>query len=117
MFKSERRKYNRLPVKFAISCRKVGSTAQKSHKGSTVNVSPGGLYFEIPAGIFKPGDLLKVEISIPPTTGILESGGRIAALAGVLRTHNIYDTKTKTSSPTGRYGIASQFSQPPKLCT
>lgn len=116
MFSLEKRKYNRLPIKLALSCHKVGSTAEKSHKGTTVNVSPGGLYFETPASTFKPGDLLKVELSIPPTTGILEFGGRIAGFARVLRTHNIHDSHTATSLSYDRYGIALQFYQSPKLC-
>ena len=116
MFKSERRKYKRLPIKLALSCHKVSSAVEKSQKCSTVNVSPGGLYFESTAGTFKPGDMLKIELSIPPTTGILEFGGRIAGSAKVLRTDSAHNSHTERNLSSNRYGIALQFCQSPKLC-
>ena len=112
MSRSEKRKYRRLPMKLDLSCRKAGSPAEKSYTGYTVNVSPGGLYFETETETFKPGNLLKVELSIPPTVGLLESGGRFSGFARVLRTYN-----TCESPPCGRYGIAVKFSQSLKLRT
>jgi len=106
MDRSEKRRHKRLGAQYNISCRKVGSTANKSYDGHTVNVSPGGLYFETATGTFKQGNLLKVELSIPPTSGLLEFGGKIAGFAKVLR----------TDSTSGRYGVALQFCRPPKLC-
>ena len=116
MDRFERRKYKRLPIKLALSCCKVGSAAEEFHRGCTINVSPGGLYFATPAGIFKPGKLLKIELSIPPTAGVLEFGGRISGFADVLRTHNICDPLTDVNLPSARYGVALKFCQPPKLC-
>jgi hypothetical protein len=95
MKRSEKRKFELLPVTLDLSCRKVSSTAEKSHAGCTVNVSPGGLYFETTNDVFKPGNLLKVELSIPPTTGLLEFGGRISGFGRVLRTCNIFDSRSK----------------------
>lgn len=112
MNSSEKRKFKRLPITLGLSCRKVGSTAEKLHKGCTVNVSPGGLYFETADDAFMPGNLLKVELSIPPTAGLLEFGGKIAAFAKVLRTSNLSDTLSSN-----KYGVALQFCQSPKLCT
>ena len=113
----EKRKYKRLPIKLDLSCRKVGSTGEKFHTGCTVNVSPGGLYFETAADVFKPGNLLKVELSIPPTAGLLEFGGSIAGLGKVLRIHTICDSRTDTNLLSARSGIALEFCQSPKLCT
>jgi len=76
-----------------------------SYSGYTLNVSTGGLYFETEAGIFEQGNLLKVELDIPPTSGLLEFGGKIAGFARVLR----------TDSASGKYGVALQFCRPPKL--
>lgn len=109
---SEKRKFKRLPIKFGLSCRKVGSTTEKLYKSYTVNISPGGLYFETAENAFTPGNLLKVELSIPPTAGLLEFGGKIAAFAKVLRTSNLSDTLSSN-----KYGVALQFCQSPKLCT
>jgi len=123
MDSSEKRKFKRLPITLGLSCRlvgakcpaaarKVGSTAEKLYKGCTVNVSPGGLYFETADEAFMPGNLLKVELSIPPTAGLLEFGGKIAAFAKVLRTSNLSDALSSN-----KYGVALQFCRSPKLCT
>ena len=108
MDRPEKRQHRRLGAQYNISCRKVGSTADTSYDGFTVNVSPGGVYFETETETetFMPGNLLTVELSIPPTSGLLEFGGKIAGFAKVLR----------TDSASGRYGVALQFCHPPKLC-
>ena len=113
---AERRKYKRLGARFDISCRKVGSTEEKSYRGYTVNVSPGGLYFQTAVGAFKPGNLLEVKLSIPPAVGILEFGGRISAFARVLRTDSIDVSPARTNLSSAEYGVALQFCCPPKLC-
>jgi hypothetical protein len=114
MENTERRKYKRLGAKFDLSFREVGSSAEQSHIGCTVNVSPGGLYFETDSALFKPGNLLEVELSIPPKKGILEFGGRISGFARILRTSGISGTEADLSS--GKFGIAAQFCRSPKLC-
>jgi hypothetical protein len=117
MRRSEKRKYKRLPIKLDLSCRKAGSAAGKLYTGSTVNVSPGGLYFETAADTFKPGSLLEIKLSIPPTAGLLEFGGRISTLARVLRANNICDSHKDSNLSPDRYGVALEFCRPPKLCT
>jgi len=116
MGRPERRKYKRLPITLALSSVKVGLAGEKSHKGYTVNVSPSGLYFETPDGIFKCGNLLRIELSILPTTGVLEFGGRLSGFASVLRTDNIRNSRTSNDLSSTRYGIAVEFCQPLKLC-
>ena len=115
MGESDKRKYKRLPIKLDLSYRKVDSTAKKSHAGCTVNVSPGGLYFETAADVFKLGSLLKVELSIPPTSGLLEFGGSISGLGKVLRAHTISGSYTDTELPSVRSGVALEFCQPLKF--
>ena len=108
MDRPEKRRHRRLGAQYNISCRKAGSTEHTSYDGHTVNVSPGGLYFqtETETETFMPGNVLTVELSIPPTPGLLEFGGKIAGFAKVLR----------TDSASGKYGVALQFCRPPKLC-
>ena len=113
---AERRKYKRLGTKFDISCRKVGSTEEKSYRGRTMNVSPGGLYFETAVGVFEPGNLLELKLSVLPTAGILEFGGRISGFARVLRTDNIHVSPAGTGLSSARYGVALQFCRSPRLC-
>ena len=114
---SEKRKYQRLPIGLDLSCRKIGSAQEKCHTGRTINASPGGLYFQTPTGEFKPGNLLSVELSIPPTTGLLEYGGRISGLARVLRADDIRQLQADVSLSSGRYGVALEFCHPPRLST
>lgn len=112
---SDKRKYKRLTIKLDLSYRKADSNAKKSHAGCTMNVSPGGLYFETAADVFKLGSLLKVELSIPPTSGLLEFGGSISGLGKVLRTHTNSGSRTDTELPSVRSGVALEFCQPLKL--
>jgi len=114
---TERRKYKRLGAKFDISCREVGSTTGQSHTGCTVNVGPEGLYFETESATFKPGSLVEIELSIPPRRGLLEFGGKISGFARVLRADNIFESAGGTDLTFGKYGVALQFCQSPKLCT
>ena len=107
MDRSEKRRHKRLEAKYNLSCQKVGPTGSMSYGGHTVNVSTGGLYFETAADTFKQGDLLKVELDIPPTSGLLEFGGKLAGFAKVLR----------TDSASGKHGVAIEFCRPPKLST
>ena len=104
----EKRKFKRLSITLDLSCRKIGSETETLHKGYTTNVSPGGLYFETADDAFTPGNLLKVELSIPPTAGLLEFGGRISGFGRVLR--------AGTESQSGKYGVALEFCRPPRLC-
>lgn len=111
----ERRRHRRLPIKIPLSCSKVGSRGEKARKGLTVNVSPGGLYFQTRTATFKDGSLVRVELSIPPTTGVLELGGTISSFAKVLRTHRIQDSHTSTVLSSSKYGVALEFCQSPKF--
>jgi hypothetical protein len=111
----EKRKYKRLPIKLDLSCLKVDSAGKESHTGSTMNVSPGGLFFETSVDVFKPGHLLSVELLIPATTGLLESDGSISGIGKVLRTHTIRSSRTDNEEPSLRSGVALEFCQPLKL--
>jgi len=116
MISQERRRYDRLSIRLALSCCKVSEAGGKSHRAYTTNISPGGMYFETPASAFRPGDLLRVELFVPPTTGVLESGGRLSGFVSVLRTLNIGDAQGWIKSSSRGYGVAVQFCQRPELC-
>lgn len=113
---NEKRRFKRLAAKFDLSCFKVDATQETLYAGRTVNVSPGGLYFETSADSFTTGNLLRIELSIPPKEGQLDYGGRISAFAKVLRTETI--DRTNIVHPSyNKYGIALEFCRSPKLCT
>lgn len=88
----------------------------KSHNGRTANVGSGGLYFETSADVFEPGELLNVELTLPPTSGLLEFGGKIMGYAHVLRAERLSGDQADTDPPCDRYGVAIQFCRRPKLC-
>lgn len=115
MERTERRRDRRLSRRFDLLCHAAGSTAGKPYDGQTVNVSSGGLYFET-VGTFEPGGLLHVELSIPPTPGLLEFGGRIAGFARVLRTYSIGGSSADEEPSCERYGVAVEFCRPLRLC-
>jgi hypothetical protein len=117
MRRSEKRNYKRLPIKLDLSCRKIDSAADKFYTGCTINVSPGGLYFETATDTFKPDNLVEIKLSIPPTAGLLEFGGRFSAIARILRADSICDSKIDSDLSPDRYGVALEFCRPPKLCT
>jgi hypothetical protein len=105
-----------LPIKLAVSYHKVDDTSGRYYGGYTLNASPGGLYLETPAGALGPGNLLQIELSILPTAGVLEFGGRMTGRARVLRTENVQTLNADAGSPLGSHHIALQFCQRPKLC-
>ena len=116
MGEHEKRRFKRLAAKFDLSCFKVDATQETLYTGRTVNVSPGGLYFETAADSFSTGNLLRIELSIPPKAGQLDYGGRISAFAKVLRTETI-DSTNGVHPSYNKYGIALEFCRSPKLCT
>ncbi len=111
---SEKRKYKRLQLKLNLSCHRVDSSPEVLHTGRTVNVGPGGIYFETSSKIFEPGHLIKIDLSIPPTDGLLEFGGRVSGFAKVLRTHPVADDAADVAGQ-GFHGVAVEFCYPPRL--
>ena len=110
----DRRKHQRLPLRLAVSCQKVGRPESKIViRGNTINVSPGGVLMEIGTGALAAGELLSIEMSVPPTRGLLEYGGRISSYARVVRTRG--ENLPKAAKPTTPAQIALEFCEPPKL--
>jgi len=110
----DRRKHQRLPLKLAVSCQKVGQPDNKIViRGNTINVSPGGVLMEIGTGALAAGELLSIDMSVPPTRGLLEYGGRISSYARVVRIRG--DNLPKAAKPTAPAQIALEFCEPPKL--
>ncbi len=62
----------------------------------------------------KHGELLSVEMSIPPTKGILEYGGRFSGYTRVIRIDKPYPEKMTKSNSAGQT-IALEFCESPRL--
>ena len=110
----ERRRHNRLAMSLDLLCRKLGAPAQQLYQGRVVNIGTGGLYFETAVHGFEPGNFAEVRLSIPPTTGLLELGGTMRAIAKVLRTQTLSRSRTGLQSPAVQ-GVAMEFCRRPRL--
>jgi hypothetical protein len=82
---SERRYYQRLPLKLSVHCQTVGLSSGKFYTGSTIDVSTGGMLLEVNEPGLDEGQLLSIEMAVPPTTGLAEHGGRFSSYARVCR--------------------------------
>lgn len=94
----------------SIFCQKVGLSDGRLYSGRTVNVSPGGLLVEMKSGELADGELLSVEMSVPPTEGLLEFGGSFSSYARVVRSGN-HDHENFVSDRI----VALEFCDSPKL--
>ncbi len=114
--KGDKRDHKRLPLRFNVLCHKVGTPTATAYTGNSVNVSPGGMLMEVHGCGLGLGDLISIEMSVPPTEGLLEYGGRFTSYARVLRINEI----ANPSGPSRKRGslaqkIALEFCESPKL--
>ncbi len=112
----DKRDHKRLPLRLNVLCHKVGAPTATAYTGNSVNVSPGGMLMEVHGRGLGLGDLISIEMSVPPTEGLLEYGGRFTSYARVLR---INET-TNPQGPSQKRGslaqkIALEFCESPKL--
>ena len=105
-----RRRHKRLPLKLSIFCQKVGVSGGRIISGKTVNVSPGGMLVEIKSRDINHGELLSVEMTVPPTEGLLDFGGSLSSYARVVRL-----SRTDGSDKSFENIVALEFCDSPKL--
>ena len=108
----DRRRHRRFPLKLSITCQKVGLSGGELVSGKTVNVGPGGILVEVNSGNVNEGELLSVEMSVPPMEGMLDFGGSLSNHARVVRSND-----SETSEETSENVIALEFCDSPKLRT
>lgn len=82
----DRRRHKRIALKLTVCCQKVGLSDGRLYSGRTVNVSPGGMLLEMKSAGLRDGELLSVEMSVPPTEGLYDVGGSLSSYARVVRT-------------------------------
>lgn len=108
----DRRRHRRFPLKLSIICQKVGLSGGELVSGKTVNVGPGGMLVEVNSGDVTEGELLSVEMSVPPMEGLLDFGGMLSNHARVVRSKNHEDSEEASEKV-----IALEFCDSPKLRT
>ena len=109
-----RRIHKRLQLKISVLCQTVGICGGSAFTGKTVDVSPGGMLVEFNSRGLSDGQLVSIEMSVPPTEGLLEYGGRFSSYARIIR---LEDAKagTNTDSASLIQTAALEFCQSPKL--
>jgi len=110
----DKRKHQRLPLRLSVLCQKVGRSAGRVYTGNSVNVSPGGMLIEFNGSGLNSGDLLSVEMSVPPKAGLLDYGGRFSSYARVIRIDSAHVSK-KTRAAAVVQTAALEFCESPKL--
>ena len=105
---SDRRKHKRLDLKLEMLCQRIGADESAVSSGKTVNISTGGVLIKTSHSKFEIGDLVNVQMTVPPTDGTLDHGGRMEGYARVTRINKL------TRTDAGKL-VAFQFCHPPKL--
>lgn len=114
----ERRLYRRIPLKLAVLCQKAGLMEGRLYTGNTINVSPGGVLMEINGSGLEVGELVNLELAVPPTQGLLEFGGRFSTYARILRIQaplHLPPEKIMAGESSDIYRIAMEFCEVPRL--
>ena len=102
----ENRRHKRLPLKLSAVCNRVGIDGGVSILiGETINVSTGGLLVEVGGEELSVGDTLSLRMTLPPSSGLMERGGRMNAHAQVLR---VFHKENPQNNKYQRY-VAMQF--------
>lgn len=111
----ERRRHRRFPLKLSVFCQRVGHMGGRLYSGRTVNVSPGGMLVEMRNEGLETGELLSVEMTVPPTEGLLEFGGSIASYARVVRCSHRHDDGGFSGAELSEKTVALEFCDSPRL--
>ncbi len=109
-----RRMHKRLQLKISVLCQTVGICGGSAFTGKTVDVSPGGMLVEFDSPGLADGQLVSIEMSVPPTDGLLEYGGRFSSYARIVR---LEDAKAGVGSDSSSLiqTAALEFCLSPKL--
>ncbi|HIJ67660.1 MAG TPA: PilZ domain-containing protein [Planctomycetes bacterium] len=110
----DRRKYQRQPLRLTVLCQKVGRLGGTVYTGNTVNVSPGGLLAEFRDCRLEEGELVSIDMTVPPTEGLLDYGGRFSSYARIVRVNRTHLLGTIQSHSATR-AVALEFCESPKL--
>ena len=102
----DRRERPRLTIRLPVECRMEANGGRFIVRSVTQNISSRGLYLELDSADFRPGDRLRVELTIPPAEGVSPYEGRASCAAQVLRVEPIPAAR---DDDVQRYGIAARF--------
>jgi len=103
---TNRRLHERLAIRLPVECRRDDDGRTSVVRTITQNVSTGGMYLELDASEFQPGDRVLVELIVPPAEGVSPYQGRATCRAEILRVGQVTE---RTPSGLERLGVAARF--------
>ena len=109
----ERRKHRRLRMALPLEFRRSKMPTAGLCRSVAQDVSTGGIYFETVLEDLSKGELLDIELTIPPGQGHFPYQGRVSSVAAVVRTEKLPPSASQIANP--RIGVAATFRQSFKL--
>ncbi|MHC5061556.1 MAG: PilZ domain-containing protein [Planctomycetota bacterium] len=111
---AEKRRHRRVPLNLTVLCQQVGKSGGTVYAGNAVNASPGGVLVEFDNCKLRDGELVSVDMAVPPTEGLLKYGGRVSSYARVIRVGR-QQSGTLDETRAITRAIALEFCEVPKL--
>lgn len=86
--KGDNRRHRRLPIRLRTACNRVGKDGGDAFfMGTTENISTGGVLLKTDHSSLEVGETVSLNMTLPPSSGLLEKGGRLRAYATIKRIH------------------------------
>jgi hypothetical protein len=102
---TERRRHRRLAIRLPLECVVSGGGPHPQLRAITQNISTGGVFFEAPASLLRPGADVDLALTVPPGEGYSPYAGRVHGAAEILRVEPL----TAHQNGSERVGIAARF--------
>ena len=109
----ERRRHRRLQMALPVEFRRSAEPSAGPYRSVARDVSTGGIYFETMLEDLRKGELLDIELTIPPGEGHFPYQGRVSSVAAVVRTKKLASLASQVANP--RIGVAAAFRESFKL--
>lgn len=106
----ERRRNRRRPLATSVYCRRVGAADSRLFSGDAVNVSPSGVLVKMRGLSLRDGELVSVEMTVPPSGGIHEQNGSFSSYARVVRIDDLLQSAGSAKE------VAMEFCESPRFC-
>ena len=110
--------HHRLAINLPLECSAVGAEEGTAYRTVAINVSSGGLYFEVDCDEFRKGMLLSMELTVPPGDGHFPYPGRVRGIGEVVRVNKLPGgglAGPSEGARAQRFGVATSFRTPLKL--
>jgi len=107
----DRRAHRRMELRLPVECRREGQEGEFIVRTITQDICTNGLYLELDEPGLHKGDLLSIELTIPPSEGVSSDEGRGTCEAEVVRT----DRVRRIGESFDRHGVALRFLGPLRI--